>query len=243
MKMKLKHALLITLSCLGGTWAWGQEFKPDTRPIAVQRDGNNKYPADAISPVQLMDALEMAGIRIFNFPLKPFDKEYKIHVYVREYVNGKRVEKDDSNEHPLLQGENMYFVENNTYTYSDNERANDSIRYKDYIKSLTFYTKDADKSDSTSMLTVRTNAFSMMRPLTKKITGEGESYYWRSYSKTDWTLNEEIPLLVYASSWYDEKYDVYRFCGVVDLSQDAAQTNKLLSHSPHYYIISYKVFE
>ena len=243
MKIKLKHVLLIALSCITGTWAWGQEFKPDTRPIEVRQDEDNKYQTDAISKVQLMQALEMAGIRIFDFPLKPFDKEYKFHVYIREYVNGKRVEKDESKEHPMFRGDNMYSEGTNTYGYSETDSANNKIRYKDYLKSLTFYAKTAEAPDTITKIMVRTIGYGATMRLPEKKTGTIRRYGWRSYSKTDWVLNEEIPLLVYASWWYDEKHNVYRFCGATDLSKDAAATQQLLSHSPHYYIISYKVFE
>jgi hypothetical protein len=50
-------------------------------------------------------------------------------------------------------------------------------------------------------------------------------------------------MLVYGSSWYDEKIKTDRFCGVVDLSLDEERTKELLDYSPHYYVISLKVFE
>jgi len=77
----------------------------------------------------------------------------------------------------------------------------------------------------------------------KSVDGREHFYNWRVYSKNDWVLNEEVPLLVYASSWYDEKYDVMRFCGAVDLSLSEEDTKELLDRSPHYFVISYKIAE
>ena len=81
-----------------------------------------------------------------------------------------------------------------------------------------------------------------MRLTTRKVR-KNQFYNWRHYSKTDWVLNKDIPLLVCASSWYDSTNKVERFCGAVDLSLDEKQTQELLEKSPHYFVISYKVSE
>jgi hypothetical protein len=48
-------------------------------------------------------------------------------------------------------------------------------------------------------------------------------------------------LLIFASSWKDKTYNFHRFCGVVSLKENDKQTNELLTSSPKYYLISYKV--
>jgi hypothetical protein len=49
--------------------------------------------------------------------------------------------------------------------------------------------------------------------------------------------------LVFASSWYDDRIKQDRFCGTSDLSLDEKATKELLNFSPHYYVISLKVYE
>jgi hypothetical protein len=41
----------------------------------------------------------------------------------------------------------------------------------------------------------------------------------------------------------DEKAGGYRFCGVVNLSEDDEGTKELLSYSPNYFLINYMVTE
>jgi hypothetical protein len=230
-RTRTKKILLIALAFIVIPPANGQEYKKDPRSREEKQDRYNQYQADGINKMQLLKALEMSGIRIFHFPLKPFDKEYKVNIYIHEYVNGKKGDNDD---------DNIYFALNNTYSHFEEGNKNEKVHYTDYIEYIDCYTKE---TDTASYIMFETYAFSIKIPLKQKKTNKDQSYYWRSYSKTDWVLNEEISLLVYASSWYDEKFKIYRFCGAVDLSEDEKETKRLLDSSPHYYVISYKIFE
>lgn len=79
--------------------------------------------------------------------------------------------------------------------------------------------------------------------LKQSITRKHQFYDFRRYNEYKWVLNKPVPLLIYASSWYDKKYNIERFCGTNDLSKDEKETKELLDNSSHYYIISYKVSE
>jgi hypothetical protein len=116
----------------------------------------------------------------------------------------------------------------------------------DYIQKLTFYAKDRDTISTISMSHYGggVSGVQLKKIKAEEWTGQGtQSYYWRTYSKTDWKLNEEIPLLVYASMWYDERIKGFRFCGTVDLSYSKKETKELLDKSPHYYVVRMKVSE
>jgi hypothetical protein len=234
-RTQTKIILLFALAFIVIPPANGQEYKKDPRSREEKQDRYNQNQADGINKMQLRKALEMSGIRIFLFPLKPFDKEYKVNIYIHEYRNEKKVENDEQS---LFNNDNIYCAEDNTYSYYEKDANNESVRYKDYINHFNCYTKE---TDTVTIIRFETYDCSAKRPLHKNKANR--SYHWRTYSKIDWVLNEEIPVLVYASSWYDEKYNIYRFCGINDLSLDENATKQLFDSSPHYFVIGYKIFE
>lgn len=223
--------LLLCLSLIISSSIFSQEYKKDIQPQKIKEDRFDKYHSDIINTTDILKALEYAGIRIFKYHLSPaFEKEYKIDISLNEYINGEKVKT-----------ENLYPIEKNTYLHFGNDIHYDDEMFVDYIDQIVFYTKD---NDSISSLGVETYAFSMKGTKLKKMnTRKSQFYNWRRYNKIDWSLNEEIPLLVYASSWYDERFDMERFCGIVDLSSNEEETNELLKSSPHYYVITYKIYE
>ncbi|MDR0714146.1 MAG: DUF5041 domain-containing protein [Bacteroidales bacterium] len=221
--MKIRNILTIAL-LLTTAFAVGQEYRKDLRSQEEKDDRHDTYQLDRIRTSHLLKALEMAGIRIFVFPLNPFDKEYKLELYLNEYVNGEKIKSD-------------HFGGNNMYVYFTKEEQ----LYADYIDNITFYTKDVD---SLIVISIGTYSFSLSGMKLKKNKMREEQFYnWRSYSQTDWKIGEEVPLLVYASSWRDEQFNVERFCGASDLSKDEKETRELLSFSPHYFIFTYKIYE
>ena len=208
-------------------------YRKDDRPQNVKEDSHNQYQSDRFGEVKILKALEMVGVRIFDFPISPvFEKEYKFSVCLNEYVEGEKIKSDDI--FPSFFSKNVY-----TYSVKDTIEQKD-VWYFDYIPQLTIFTKK--DNDTTEILRVGHlgGEISGIKLHTKKMR-DGQFYNWRSYSKIDWTLNEEVPLLVYASSYHDGKFE--RFCGEVDLSKDEEATKELLEKSPHYYIITLKVSE
>lgn len=208
-------------------------YRKDNRPQNVKEDTYNNYQAENISKSTLLKALEIAGVRIFNFPISPaFEKEYSFSVNLNEYENNELVRSSDIVY--TYKGKNIY-----VHWIPDSIEHKD-VPFIDYIPKLTFYTKD---NDSTLLLSLETYGNTNNTLLKKKIIRDGQFYNWRTYRQTEWKLNEEIPLLVYASSWYDERIKTDRFCGIVDLSRDEKETKELLDSSPHYYVVCLKVFE
>jgi len=51
------------------------------------------------------------------------------------------------------------------------------------------------------------------------------------------TFKEEafIPLILLGSGWYDEKYNIFRFCGENEIEPD--MSSEILKNVPHYYIL------
>ena len=204
------------------------QYRKDERPQNVKEDTYNQYQVNDISEIDILKALEMLGIRIFNIPISPaFEKEFFLSLMLDEYVDGKMINsKDIIPNHPLLKS--------NTYRHEQ-----DGVWYFDYISRITIFSKD---NDTTLSLTVRSLAGSFSgASLHKKKLREGQFYLWRAYRKKEWKLNEVVPMLVFASSWHDGRFE--RFCGTVDLSEDEEATKELLEKSPHYFVLSLKVSE
>lgn len=60
-------------------------------------------------------------------------------------------------------------------------------------------------------------------------------YYTRPFKVDGFEKGKFIPLVLYASPWWDEKYKTYRFCGDKEIPSDLG--SGILKHSPHYFII------
>jgi hypothetical protein len=197
------------------------QYKKDIRPQKVKEDRHNMYQSEQINQLDLIRALELAGVHIYKIPLKHFDKKHTLIVNLDEYIQGEKVKTT-----AIFQGDN-------TYIYPT-----DTIPFFDYIDQLLFFTKEEGND---LFVTFYSYAMGSRQKLSKK--EDGHFYNWRTYSKTTWVINKEIPLLVYASSWHDAKYDIERFCGVADLSLSEKASKELFDNSPHYFVISYKVSE
>ena len=228
----MKRLFVIFVSTLISISAISQDipqYRKDERPQNVKEDRFNEYRANGVSGIDILKALEVLGVRIFDIPITPvFEKEYSISLTLDEYKNGKKVNSKEILNHPVFR--------KNTYSHYVEE-----TRYFDYIPKYTIFSKDNDKDN---VLTISHLGGSTGRlKLEKQKKRKWQFYLWRAYSVIDWKLNEKIPLLVYASSYYDKRIKTDRFCGVVDLSLDEARTKELFDKSPHYYVISLKVYE
>jgi hypothetical protein len=210
--------LLAALSC------YAQDYRKDLQTRLEKENPNNAYQTYNIDDVDLLKALDFAGIRIFKIPLSHFDKKYKFSITLSEYVRGK-----------LVESKNISPVDSNIYYHFIKNDSSKYVQYFDFIDQVSFFSKE---SDTTCMLRVETYSAATGAKLNKMKERPNQFYSWRTYSKNEWILNKSIPVLVYASSWYDKKYDIERFCGVVDLSYDKSETDELMKNSPHYYTIS-----
>ena len=203
----------------------GQELKEDTRRKSLMEDGFDYYRVEQTSELDIIQALEVAGIRIYKFMLGDFDKKYNFILSLDEYVEGNIINTDtliySSNEyHYFEKGKKDYFL--------------------DYIDQIKIFTK---VEDGKIEFHIKTYKISFKKKITYQKKDEDQFYNLRNYTDTKWVPEHKVPLLVYASSWEDKKYGFQRFCGVTKLSENDDGTEELLSLSPHYFVISYKVTE
>lgn len=200
-----------------------QKAKPDFRPSLLKEDPNNELQSDEITQLDLLHALDFAGIGVNKFRLGRFDQTYQLHIFADTYENGEITRTDT-----LLAGDNEYiYFERGEKDY-----------FVDYIDQLKFVTKT---DDNHCELRLHTYAFSSRKEISLKKWDDQQFYNWRTYSDTRWTINKQIPLMVFASSWEDKEYGFHRFCGTVNLREGEAGTEELLESSPTYVKISYRV--
>ena len=223
-----KLVLSVTLFLALNVSAQDFKYKEDTRRQSMKEDPQNLYLSDRITKIDLIQALELSGITIHKFYLGKFDKKYNIQMILEEYENGRIVDST------------IIFNQNNAYYYLPDEMNENEETFMDFIDQYAFYTNENGNNIDITISSYNANARCKIK---QKRTRDNQFYQWRNYSKTDWKLNEKIPLLLYASSWYDKEFDFERFCGVVDLSYDEKDTKELMVNSPHCYKISYKVSE
>jgi hypothetical protein len=215
--------LILVFSFLTNKDLISQAYKRDNRIQILKEDDNNMYKSDRISNLDLIEALEITGISINKFDLGSFDKQYSFKILIDEYKEGKNLKSD------------TIYDSDNTYTYFHSGSKEYNI---DYIDQLKIFSKS---SDSTLILYFMTYGMSISKEIQFKKYDKNSFYYFRSYFDTKWSLNEKIPLLIYASSWLDKEGGFQRFCGVVNLSKKSEKTNELLRSSPHYFLISYLI--
>lgn len=200
---------------------FSQQYKSDNRHQILKEDSDNQFQSDLINNLDLLEALNFAGISINKFDLGVFDKTYQFLIIQEEFKDGKIIKTDT-----IFEGEN-------TYDYYLKGKKDYFTAYIDQIKVFT------QLKDTTLMMKFSTYGISIIKTIHFQISDKDVFYNLRKYIDTKWKLNDKIPLLVFASSWEDKEWGFQRFCGVTNLSRDNKETDELLNSSPHYYVFSY----
>lgn len=219
----MKKILLLSLLMISIS-VYSQSEKPvDKRPQIEKEDSNDMYNQSKMTTLDLLQALELASIRVHKFDIGTFDKEYKFEVFADEYVNGKLIKTDT-----LVNYKNDYgFWIDGNYNQG-------------FIDQIKIFTKTEENN---STLNIRTYALGITKEINLGKTDNQQFYNWREYEETKWKMNEKVPLLIFASSWFDKENNFHRFCGVVNLKENDERTQELLDYSPNYIVINYKISE
>ena len=126
-------------------------------------------------------------------------------------------------------------ADDNRYHYYERGEKN---YFFDYLDQLKFITKSEDNHSE-----VRLHTYKVITKteIELKKWDEQQFYTWRSFTDAHWELNKKVPLMVFASSWKDKRFDFHRFCGVVNLKEGDKGTEELLQESPTYVVFSYQI--
>lgn len=196
--------------------------------IKAQDDGEKSYiPFVELTTNDIEEALRHIGINIYKHDIGMIDKNPEIKIIVDEWEDFKLVNSWTALTIPL------------EFTFmpgSDNDAQKNNI----------IRTTSIVKNDSLLIVEIAIN--DMLRPFhlkQKKLDTEDRHlpYFPVPYKNRQVQQNKNIPLMLYGTMWHDEEFNIYRFCGrdyLTDESDDEA-TEELMSSSPHYYIISYRI--
>jgi len=194
----------------------------DIRTQLEKEDSVNLYNQEEVTNLDLIEALEFASIRIHKFKIGEFDKKYKLQIFADEYVNGKLIKTDTLLDY------------NNEYVFFPTKEA----YKKAYIDQIKILSKTVDNK---SVLKFNLYSMSTQKEINLSKSSTQQFYNLREFNNVSWKLNNKIPLMIFASSWYDKRINSHRFCGVVKLNEEEDATKELLSNSPNYIIVNYKI--
>jgi hypothetical protein len=217
----MKKAITAILTLLMSYLVSGQQFSQDNSSQIEKEDESNTYQSEAISSLEILQALDFLNVNIFKFKKGYLSQSYKLFVMIDKYTNGK-IERSDT----LFRGSNTYHF----------FKRGKEHPFFDYIDQMKFFTSSNDESFT---IQLNTYASSVRQSFTYDKTHKNQFYHWRRYIDNSWQIDKKTPLFIFASSWKDEKYGIERFCGANILKENDRATRELLSYSPQYFLISY----
>lgn len=200
------------------------------------------------TPQDYIELLNSTGYEAFTFDISDFlDKKYMISFKIREY--GPDLINDDFGNLKWFGG-----TRNITYLKDFNEEAQARVKPEDMYDQERGIIQVAKKILIGSTPAVNDSIIPIvmqienqrtlyqrleMKPLyTKNDSINGKkfySYYPRPFILKDIKMGEFIPLVLFGSVWWDEEFNVHRFCGDNEIDPDLS--TEILKHIPHYYII------
>ncbi len=187
----------------------------------------------------IMAVFEAMDINLYRFDLSGLLKhKYDVVFYIDEYRNGENTDKRQgfhlgTNKTPL----SRYPAEDRDKLRKDHGLGPDDTEF-DSITSVTIFSKEIN--DSSAMIYIGCPMAGSMKTSVKQYPTGPDSVYF--YSSRPFRLDPvadtdtlDIPLVLYGSGWYDEQFDLTRFCGESEI--DPGMKSDILQYIPHYYII------
>ena len=174
-----------------------------------------------VNQSDVIAALEVLDIDIFKYQMGEFNEKHEVVFQLEEYSNDSLV-----NTTKLGEVDNWYteFVDGN----------------EGVVKFVSLLRVIAKKEANECQLSFDYSNSKFNRTFEFETTYNRQFFVWRRYAETRWKLNERIPFLAYVSSWKNKRGYI-RCCGPHQLKDGDEKTTKFLSHSPSYFILSYRV--
>jgi hypothetical protein len=188
-----------------------------------KEDPLNLYNSENINSIDILEALDFMSVQIHKFKLGEFDKKRNLILLLEEFEKGD------------LKTTDTLAVISNEFYESHNQDGTPNMGFIDQIK---IFTKTDNEKSEIMIKTYQGQIIRELFGLNKN--DEDQFFLWRVYKETNWEVNKKIPLMVFASSWFDERINNHRFCGIAKLTDNTEDTNELLNNSPNYIMISYK---
>lgn len=195
--------------------------------------------------------LQYSGYESFPYDISSLgDRRYQIRFIVREYDHGTLVSDDYMGWRKTRS--NMTLVSD----FDAEDQANikpedmaDAERgiYKLAKKMLIGFIPAQNDSIRPMMLSVEEMG-EMFIPLKMKPQYAGNdsvngkkfySYNSRPFVVKELKMDTFVPLVLLGSMWYDERFDIHRFCGESVLDPDMSAN--ILKYIPHYYVVGVEI--
>lgn len=185
----------------------------------------------------ILNVFEMMDINIFGFDLSPFlDTKYSVSVYVDEYKNNKKVNRN----HTINIGNNIESLkdvpEEHRASFREQKQIPEGKNEWDKIKNISVYIRNMN--DSTSIISivvpnaVKTGTQVKLYPL-----GDFKRHFYKvrpfSFAEVGQEDFVDIPLILYGSGWLDGQ--MIRFCGESEIDPDMKA--EILANIPHHYVL------
>ncbi len=197
---------------------------------------------------ELFGMLRLMGARAWRFDLCALsDTEYLFKSFIDEYVDGERVKESEFNinvtnwrkRFPDPDDWRKFLARKNPRLSADGEKY---LAFEDmgvYI---------APKNDSTMITHIdfygggALSSPLKLRPLKNTEDNPRYSYDYRPFKIEPFKFGKQrIPLLFVGSFWWDERFEVHRFCTENEFEPDLS--NEDIKLIPHYYVIGVEVEE
>jgi hypothetical protein len=194
--------------------------------------------------------LNQSGYQAYSFDISQLmDTTYYVQFEVREYVAGN---PDPVMVQPYGRGlKNRTMVKDFMWReLSEEELADIRAASVDYENGVYSRAEKITvgflpcKNDSTEVgkLFVENQGASGFSLSLKQIDHKGAynedviySYNTLPFKNSAFEEGKFIPLAAYASFWFDERFNIIRFCGATELDPD--MTTEILKDTPHYFVI------
>lgn len=225
---KITLTLLIAFSILSckdkiDKQSKSKEIKKGVNQIEKE-DPLNLYNSAKINSIDFLEALDILGVQIHKVELGEFDEKKNLILLIEEFESG------------VLKSVDTLSLTSNEYYESINENGSPNMGFINQIK---FFTKTENER---SELLVKTYQGQITKRFLKlRKTDDNQFFLWRNYKETYWKADKKVPLLIFASSWFDERINNHIFCGIAKLTENTESTDELLNNSPNYLMVSYKV--
>jgi len=194
----------------------------------------------------MISVLGAAGYEFFIYDISEIlNERYDIVIVKKEFSAGKEIESSNLTMVPnkrLL----VDFPESSWQKLIDEGRIIDpktqAIAHAEKI-SFGFYPSG---NDTTKRMQLHVPDFITMPRLTFGLRGLVNkysdklyyAYFARPFKMSTFKENEFIPLILLGSVWFDERSNLFRFCGEVEIDPD--MSSEILKNVPHHYVVGIK---
>jgi len=195
--------------------------------------------------------LEASGYEAFPFDITSLsDGQYYITFNIKEYKDGNKVHDD------ILGGYNTYTnmrllsdFPNESQENLKTEKMDDPERgiFRMAKKLMIGFTPSVNDTIRPVMLEVENmasrNVQLLMHPqYVNNDSVNGKKLYMyltRPFKTGEFAIGKFIPLVLFGSAWYDEDWNIHRFCGENEIDPD--MSSEILQFIPHYYVIGIEI--